>query len=92
MPVIASAKKRLRQGEKRRLRNRVYRSRARTYIKRTNKLISQGQWDEAAQAAQLAATALDRAAQKGTIHKGNAARRKSRLFKRLHQAKPQSSG
>lgn len=92
MPVIASAKKRLRQGEKRRLRNRVYRSRARTYIKKTNKLISQGQWDEAAQAAQLAANALDRAAQKGTIHKRNAARRKSRLFKRLHQAKPQSSG
>lgn len=92
MPVIASAKKRLRQGEKRRLRNRVYRSQARTYIKRTNKLISQGQWDEAAQAAQLAANALDRAAQKGTIHKRNAARRKSRLFKRLHQAKPQSSG
>ncbi len=92
MPVIASAKKRLRQGEKRRLRNRVYRSQARTYIKRTNKLISQGQWDEAAQAAQLAATALDRAAQKGTIHKRNAARRKSRLFKRLHQAKPESSG
>ena len=92
MPVIASAKKRLRQGEKRRLRNRVYRSQARTYIKKTNKLISQGQWDEAAQAAQLAANALDRAAQKGTIHKRNAARRKSRLFKRLHQAKPQSSG
>ena len=92
MPVIASAKKRLRQGEKRRLRNRVYRSQARTYIKKTNKLISQGQWDEAAQAAQLAATALDRAAQKGTIHKRNAARRKSRLFKRLHQAKPESSG
>lgn len=74
----------------RRDRNRVYRSRARTYIKRTNRLISQGQWEEAAQVAQLAAGALDKAAQKGVIHSRNAARRKSRLFKRLHEARAQA--
>lgn len=92
MPVTASAKKRLRQGEKRRLRNRTYRSRARTYVKRTNNLISQGLWDEAQHAAQSAASALDKAAQKGVIHKKNASRRKSRLFRRLHQAEPESGG
>jgi small subunit ribosomal protein S20 len=92
LPVTASAKKRLRQGEKRRLRNRIYRSRARTYIKRTNNLISQGLWDEAQHAAQLAASALDKAAQKGVIHQRNASRRKSRLFRRLHQAEPESGG
>jgi len=91
LPVTASAKKRLRQAEKRRLRNRVYRSRARTYVKRTNRLISDGRWDEAAEVAQLAAGALDRAAQKRVIHKKNAARSKSRLYKRLHHARAQSS-
>ncbi len=91
MPTTASAKKRLRQAEKRRLRNRVYRSQARTYIKRTNRLINQGQWEEAALVAQMAASALDRAAQKGVIHKKNAARSKSRLFKRLHQTNTQAS-
>lgn len=91
LPVTSSAKKRLRQSEKRRLRNRVYRSRARTYVKRTKKLISEGRWDEAAEVAQLAAGALDRAAQKGVIHKRNAARRKSRLYKKLHQTRAQST-
>ena len=37
--------------------------------------------------AQQAASALDKAAQKGVIHKNNAARRKSRLMQQLTQAK-----
>lgn len=91
LPVTESAKKRLRQAEKRRLRNRVYRSQARTYVKKTRKLISQGQWEKAEESAKLAVGALDRAAQRGVIHRKNAARRKSRLSKMLHQAKTQSS-
>lgn len=92
MPVIASAKKRLRQAERRRIRNRVHLSRARTYIKRTNKLIDLGRWEEARLAAQLAGSALDRAAQKGVLHARNAARRKSRLYRRLHQASSETGG
>ena len=92
MPVIASAKKRLRQSEKRRLHNRVYRSRPRTYIKRANRLIDQGRSEDAALVVQLAASALDRAAQKGVLHKKNAARRKARLYRRLHQASSESGG
>jgi small subunit ribosomal protein S20 len=91
LPVTPSAEKRLRQTEKRRLRNRAYRSRARTFIKRSNKLIDQGEWEEAAQAAHVAASALDKAAQKGAIHKKNAARRKSRLFTKLQRTRAQSS-
>ena len=86
MPVTESAKKRLRQNERRRIRNRVYRSRARTYVKRTNELIGEGNWDEATLVAKLAAGALDKAAQKGVVHKKNAARRKARLYRRLHRA------
>lgn len=91
MPVTESAKKRLRQSDKRRLRNRVYRSQARTYIKRANQLIAEQKLDEAAQVAALAVSALDRAAQKGVVHKNNAARRKSRLIKRLHRSQAQSA-
>jgi small subunit ribosomal protein S20 len=40
--------------------------------------------------AQRAVSALDKAAQKGVIHKNNAARRKSRLMKRLDQARQQT--
>lgn len=92
MPTTESAKKRLRQAEGRRLRNRIYSSRARTFVKRTDKLIAEGKLEEAAQAAHLASNALDKAAQKGVLHQRNAARSKSRLMKRLHsaQAEPKS--
>ncbi len=91
MPVTPSAEKRLRQTGKRRLRNRGYSSRARTFIKRPGELARRGQWDEAEQFAHLAVSALDRAAQKGALHKKNAARRKSRLLKKLQRARSQSS-
>jgi small subunit ribosomal protein S20 len=88
LPVTESAKKRLRQTEKRRVHNRVYRSRARSQIKKTDRLISER---KLAEAAASAVKALDRAAQKGVIHKKNAARRKSRLLKRLSRAQSRSA-
>jgi small subunit ribosomal protein S20 len=91
LPTTESAKKRLRQADKRRVRNRVYRTRARTLIKKTNKLISAGKLDEAADSAASAARALDKAAQKGVVHEKNAARRKSRLLRRLGRAQAQSA-
>jgi small subunit ribosomal protein S20 len=81
-----SALKKMRQAEKRRVRNRLYRSRARTFVKKTQRLLSDGDLDAARQAAIEAASALDRAAEKGIIHKNNAARRKSRLMRKLNQA------
>lgn len=86
MPHTRSAIKRLRQAEKRRVRNRIYQVRARTFIKKTNGLIAAGRLDEAKEMAQEAVSALDKAAGKGIIHKNNAARRKSRLLKRLNAA------
>jgi small subunit ribosomal protein S20 len=86
LPSTRSAAKRMRQSEKRQLRNRVYRSQARTFVKRTWRLIEEGDMEGAQAAAQQAIRALDKAAQKGVIHKNNAARRKSRLVKRLNQA------
>jgi small subunit ribosomal protein S20 len=78
---IQSQIKRNRQNEKRRLRNRDFRGAARTAVKDALAAISTGQEPQAAVA--HAISALDKAAQKGAIHQRNAARRKSRLIKRL---------
>jgi len=84
---IKSAIKRNKQNEKRRLRNRIYRGTARTYVARARTALA-GKDGEAAEAATLlAVAALDKAAAKGVIHKNNAARRKSRLMKKLAAAK-----
>ncbi|MCM8749761.1 30S ribosomal protein S20 [Thermomicrobiaceae bacterium CFH 74404] len=85
MPNTKSAAKRARQAEKRRLRNRVYRSAARTYIKKAERLMAAGDLEAAARAIGDAISTLDRAAIKGIIHKNNAARRKSRLMKKFNR-------
>ena len=87
MANIKSAAKRARQALKRTERNRYYKTTARTYIKRARAEIDGSQLDEATETVRLASKALDKAAQKGVIHKNNAARRKSRLMKALHRAK-----
>jgi small subunit ribosomal protein S20 len=81
---IKSAIKRNKQNEKRRIRNRIFRGRARTAIKKVRMEIADGDLESARQSAQLAISALDKAAEKGVLHKNNAARRKSRLMRRLN--------
>ena len=87
MANTQSAIKRIRSSERKRKINQVHRSRARTYLRRTRQLIARGDFDEAEIMAREAASALDKAAQKGIIHKNRAARSKSRLMKQLQQAK-----
>ena len=73
----------MRQNEKQRLHNRLFRGRARTEVKKARLAIESGELEEAREATQTAVKALDKAASKGVIHQNNAARRKSRLMKRL---------
>jgi len=80
---IKSQIKRNKQNEKRRLRNRIYAGRARTYVKYARLSIEEGEKEKAIQDTKMAISALDKAAEKKIIHKNNAARRKSRLMKRL---------
>jgi small subunit ribosomal protein S20 len=80
---IQSAIKRNRQNIKRRARNRMRRSRMRTFEKKADALLAEGNQVEAAEAVLAAIREIDKAAQKGIIHRNNAARRKSRLVKRL---------
>lgn len=86
MANIKAAIKDIRTSERRRKVNQVHRSRARTFIKQTRKLIEAGELDEAQAMAGRAASALDKAAKKHAIHPNNAARRKSRLMKLLNRA------
>lgn len=78
-----SAIKRIRQNEKRRQHNRLFRGKARTEVKKARLAIESGSAEEARAATLEAIKALDKAASKGIIHKNNAARRKSRLMKHL---------
>jgi len=88
---IKSQIKRNRQNEKRRLRNRVYAGRARTFVKKARLAIQEGSAEEARLATLQAVSALDKAAEKGIIHKNNAARRKSRLMKRMAAMEKQAA-
>jgi small subunit ribosomal protein S20 len=63
------------------------RTSTRTHIKRARMLLATGKVVEAEQAMQTALKSLDKAAEKGVIHKNNAARRKSRLMRALNNAK-----
>ena len=86
MPNIKSAEKRVRQAEKRRLHNKSIDSQVKTSITKAEKLIFSGELEAAQEAVVAAISSLDKAAEKGIIHSNNAARRKSRLLKKLNQA------
>ena len=83
MANIKSAIKRNKQNEKRRLKNRIFRGRARTAVKNARTVLSGSDSETARQATLEAVSLLDKAAEKGVLHKNNAARRKSRLMRRL---------
>jgi len=78
-----SALKRMRQNEKRRAHNRIYRSQTRTLVKKARTGIQGNDLEAARAATDTAVRDLDIAASRGIIHPNNAARRKSRLMKQL---------
>ena len=82
MANIKSQIKRNKQNEKRRLRNKSVRSELRTRVKNAVAVAPAG-GEESVEALRLAMKRIDKAAAKGVIHKNQAARRKSRLAKRV---------
>jgi len=78
-----SAIKRIKQNHRRRLRNRLFVSRTRTYVKNARSAVDTGTPEDARTTTMAAISALDKAAEKGILHKNNAARRKSRLMRHL---------
>lgn len=71
--------------ERRRVRNKSVRSAVKTSLTKAEKLISKKEAEAtSAEIVQVIST-LDRAAKKGVIHPNQAARRKSRLMKKLNR-------
>ncbi len=85
--VHDSAKKAARKSVRQHARNKSVRSAVRTRVKQVDQLIAEQDLAQADTALRQAIQALDRAEQKGIIHPNNAARRKSRLLRRLTAAK-----
>jgi len=77
----------VRVSARRRLVNKASRSLAKTSVTRAEKLIFAGDLEKAQQAVGTAISVLDKTAGRGAIHPNNAARRKSRLMKKLNAAK-----
>ena len=88
MANIHSAIKRNRSSKRRAARNQAARSKARSAVKDARVAIASGK--DVNQNLNAAASALDKAAEKGIIHKRNAARRKSRLMKAAAKAQQSS--
>ncbi len=81
MANIKSQIKRNRQNETRRVRNKAVRSELRTRTKAAVAAAEAG--EDTTEALGAAIKRIDKAAQKGVLHKNTAARKKSRLVKRL---------
>lgn len=86
-----SALKAHRQSLKHRIVNRKNQGKVKAAVRSQRELLEEGKVAEAAKAAPAMAAALDRAAAKGVIHKNAAARRKSRLQKKLNKLQQPSA-
>ena len=79
----ASARKRIRQTERRTARNHARKSRMRTFVKKVEAAIASGNRAEAADALRTAQPEMQRAATKGVVHLNAIARKLSRLTARI---------
>ena len=86
----SQALKRARQAEDRRQQNTSQRSMLRTYVKKVVAAIAGGDAEAAKAAYQAAVPVVDRMADKGIIHKNQAARHKRRLNARIRAMRPAS--
>jgi small subunit ribosomal protein S20 len=86
LPTTRTAEKEMRVAGRRLNRNKSIISRTKTSVTKAEGLISAGNVEAAQASVKAAVSALDKEAEKGTVHRNNAARRKSRLVKKLNKA------
>ncbi len=79
-----SALKRQRQNEKRRIRNKGYKSSINTFIKKTLKALEEKDLEVATENYRKAVRKLDSAVNKGILHRKTASRRISRITRRMN--------
>lgn len=89
MPNHKSAEKRVRQTEKRRIVNRNNRGRLRTGIKKLRGALAEGEREQAQELLPQTISLIDKAVQKGVLHRNAAARFKSRLTQRVNESAQQ---
>jgi small subunit ribosomal protein S20 len=82
-----SAKKRIRQNEKRRARNRARKDVLKDETKAFTAALTKGDADAAGKALKTLVSTLDRVKTKSTLHKNTAARKRSRLTRKLNALK-----
>ncbi|MBT4916956.1 30S ribosomal protein S20 [Candidatus Peregrinibacteria bacterium] len=92
MPILKSAKKRVRQNAKKRARNFPVRSELKTLFKQQLDNIKDGKVKETVEFMPKVYSIIDMAVKKNIIHKNNAARKKSRLAKGLNDMQPKGAG
>jgi small subunit ribosomal protein S20 len=78
--------------ENKRIRNRSLRTAVKTAVTKARRAIRDDESTVSSEATRIAHSFLDKTAQKGAIHRNNAARRKSRLAKLLHRSELPASG
>ncbi len=86
-----SAKKRIRQNEKRRKRNAQVRSRVRTRLNQFRDALETGDVEKAEEQFRVMEAQLDRAVRKGVIPKNRASRKTSRMAKHLNELRDEAS-
>ncbi len=87
MANTRSAEKRIRQTERRTLRNKMLKSQVRTAIRRFREAVAGGAGEQVQAFFQKAVSMVDKAAKKGVIHPNEANRRKSRLARELDRTR-----
>ena len=87
MPIIESAKKRVRTSEKKEKVNRKWKDKVKNAIKDFEDLIEKNKVEEAREQLNETKSILDKAVKNNILHKNNAARKKSRLTKMFNEIK-----
>ncbi len=91
MAQSLQAKKRAKQNTKSRTTNRARKSQIKTQIKHFETAVSEDNFEAASEQYKLVARKLDKTASTSTMHKRTAARKKSRLAKKLNALKDKKS-
>ena len=77
MANIHSQKKRIARAERERLENRRYTSKIKTYFRRLERAVSEGDENVAASEHRVLVQTIDKAVKRGALHRNNGARKKS---------------
>ena len=86
-----SAKKRIRQDAKRRIINRARKSQVKTLTKQFEAAMAAGNVEAAGEQFRLVSKKLDKTASTSTMHKKTAARKKSRLARKLNSLRAKTA-